>query len=72
VQSALPGTKILGPGEPIISKIRNEFLMSILIKIPRDRGRLSEIKHQLLALSDDILSEKENRTARIVFDVDPV
>ncbi len=47
IKSSVTGIKTLGPGEPIVSKIRNEFLMNILVKIGRDRGRLSEIKDQV-------------------------
>jgi primosomal protein N' (replication factor Y) len=71
IRNEIKGPKILGPGEPLVSKIRNEFLMTILIKIPRDGGKLKEIKNQLSHLSDQFLSIKEYRSARIVFNVDP-
>lgn len=71
IRKDITGAKVLGPGEPLVSKIRNEFLMSILIKIPRDGGRLKEIKSQLSQLADHMLSIKEYRSAKIVFDVDP-
>lgn len=71
IRSEVKGPKIMGPGEPIVSKIRNEFLRTILVKIARDRGRLNEIKQQLEKISDELLSIKEFRSARIVFDVDP-
>ncbi|MCA6378997.1 MAG: primosomal protein N' [Cytophagales bacterium] len=65
------GIKIVGPGEPMISKIRNEFLMSILIKIGRDQGRLGEIKRQLYDIVETLMETKEFRNTKIVFDVDP-
>jgi primosomal protein N' (replication factor Y) len=72
LRSEVKGVTILGPGEPIVSKIRNEFLMTILLKIPRDGGRLSAIKQHLLKLADHIVTTKEFRSAKIVFDVDPM
>ena len=69
---AIPHTKILGPGEPIVSKIRNQYLMSILIKIPRDSGHLGEMKNKIADSINSVLKEKEFRSARIVVDVDPV
>ncbi|CAN5233754.1 primosomal protein N' [soil metagenome] len=72
IRNQIRGVEILGPKEPSISKIRNEFLQSILIKIPRNQGRLSEIKQRLLEVSDSIQEEKEYRNCKIVFDVDPV
>ncbi len=71
IRSRLRGLKILGPGEPIVSKIRNEFLHTILIKIPRDGGHLTETKKQLNEVADQLLAVKEFRAAKIVFDVDP-
>jgi primosomal protein N' (replication factor Y) len=68
----LKGTKILGPSEPMISKIRNEFLLHVLLKIPRDQGHLVEIKNRLLEVANRGLVEKQFRAIRVVFDVDPV
>jgi primosomal protein N' (replication factor Y) (superfamily II helicase) len=65
------GIKILGPGEPMISKLRNDYLMSILLKIGRDQGKLGEIKAELYLLAENLKAEKEYRSTRIVFDVDP-
>lgn len=72
LKRVLPDIKILGPGEPMVSKIRNQFIMSILIKIPRDSGHLAEIKQRVQTLIQRTLDEKEFRTARIVTDVDPI
>lgn len=68
----LPGIKILGPGEPMISKIRNEYRMVVLLKIRRDLGRLHEIKATLLQTASNLQNIKEYRNAKVVFDVDPV
>lgn len=72
IKTQLPEIKILGPGEPMVSKIRNQYLMSILIKIPRDTGHLSQIKAKIASTLNKVLLEKEFRSARIVVDVDPV
>jgi primosomal protein N' (replication factor Y) (superfamily II helicase) len=72
LKHALKGIKILGPGEPMIAKIRNQYLMSILIKIPRDSGHLSEIKTIVNEQVIQLQQQKEFRNTRIVIDVDPV
>jgi primosomal protein N' (replication factor Y) len=64
--------RVLGPGQPMISKIRNEYLMAILIKIPRNHSNLYSIKSTLRGISDTLLGQKEFRSAKIIFDVDPV
>ena len=68
----LKGIKILGPGEPMVSKIRNEFLLHILLKIPRDQGHLADIKKLLTEIPSSSLQQKEFRNVKVVFDVDPV
>lgn len=72
IKQTTPGVWLLGPGEPVISKIRNEFLNTILLKIPRDQGKLSSIKTALLSLADELLEAKTFRNTKVVFDVDPV
>lgn len=67
----IKSVRIAGPGEPMVSKIRNEFLMAILVKINRDQGKLHEIKFTLGNLASILLTTKEFRNAKIVFDVDP-
>lgn len=68
----LSDIKILGPGEPMISKIRNQYLMSILIKIPRDSGHLMEQKGKIVKQVNRLQKLKEFRSVRVVLDVDPI
>lgn len=68
----LQGPKILGPGEPMIAKIRNQYLMNILIKVQRGKADLMLVKKTLAELIQSITREKEFRNVRIVVDVDPL
>ncbi|MFM8914507.1 MAG: hypothetical protein ACKOE6_16550, partial [Flammeovirgaceae bacterium] len=70
-KNALKNTRILGPAEPMISKIRNEFLLSVAIKVARDRGQLAETKALLLHQAEQLKQKKEYRGVKVVFDVDP-
>ena len=72
LREKLPMVSILGPGEPMISKIRNQFLRSILIKIPRGKADLSEIKKSVQGIMAEVLQAKAFRSVKIVADVDPV
>ncbi len=72
IKSKLKQIKILGPGEPMIAKIRNEFLMRVLLKIPRHQAGLGDIKSLLLKASAQLQQEKQFRSVKVVFDVDPV
>jgi primosomal protein N' (replication factor Y) len=68
----LQGVRIMGPGEPMVSRVRNEYLMTILVKIPRNQGKLPEIKATLASLADRLVENKQFRKVKVVFDVDPV
>jgi primosomal protein N' (replication factor Y) len=72
LKNSLTGVRIFGPGEPMISKIRNQYLMSILIKIPRNHPELGNIKHKLVQVVQQVMKEKSFRSARIILDVDPI
>jgi primosomal protein N' (replication factor Y) len=72
LKTSLTEVIVLGPGEPMVSKIRNQFLMSILVKIPRDSGQLQGIKQHILIAINSTLAQKEFRTVRIIVDVDPL
>ncbi|MBI3220960.1 MAG: primosomal protein N' [Bacteroidetes bacterium] len=71
IKKSIPMVRLVGPGEPMIGKIRNEFLMTMLLKIGRDQGKLAEIKSVLAKLSERLIQEKEYRNVKLIFDVDP-
>ena len=68
----LPTTKIMGPGEPMVSRIRNQYLMSILLKMLRGKSDLSQIKFHIQNSISSLSTEKAFRNVRFVVDVDPV
>lgn len=72
IREKVKEAKVLGPGEPMIARIRNEFLMTTLLKIPRNTGKLAEIKQSLLGIAAALSQRKEYRSVKILFDVDPV
>ncbi len=62
---------VLGPHEPMISKIRNYYLREIIIKVARQSRELSKLKQNLVQLSDALKQEKDYKQLIVVFDVDP-
>lgn len=62
---------VLGPHEPMISKIRNLYLMEIILKIPRENVDLGRLKQMLINTVNIMKQEKEKRQVFVVFDVDP-
>lgn len=72
LRNKLGGVRILGPGEPMISKIRNQYLMNLLIKIPRNQIPLGLIKQHLSESILQLQQQKEFKTVRVIVDVDPI
>jgi primosomal protein N' (replication factor Y) len=72
LRQRLTGVKIVGPGEPMVARIKNNYLMTLLVKIPRNSGNLEAIKTTIRESLMELLQEKTFRQLRIVVDVDPV
>jgi primosomal protein N' (replication factor Y) len=72
LREQLPNIKVMGPGEPMIAKIRNQYLMTILLKIARGKSDLPRIKEQVQSEISFLLQEKAFRNVRFIADVDPV
>lgn len=63
--------RVLGPQEPVINKIRNEYLVELLIKLERGQVDLQKVKRILRSCAEEVTSEKDLKSTRIIFDVDP-
>jgi primosomal protein N' (replication factor Y) len=63
--------RVLGPVEPMISRIRNQFLFSVVIKLERKGLDLKEAKRRIMSSIDELSKEKDFRSVRIIVDVDP-
>ncbi len=72
LRDRLPHIRIIGPGEPMVSKIRNQYLMTILLKITRGTADLPRVKEQIQDEISLLLQEKAFRNVRFIADVDPV
>ena len=65
------GQRILGPTIPTVSRIRNQFLHVIYIKMEKDIRVMNEIKAALKSFQSGIVKRKSLSTVRISIDVDP-
>src|SRR5690606_9035479 len=63
---------VLGPQEPAISKIRNQFLMEIMLKMNKNQAGIQTIKLTVLEESQRLILKKEFKKTRIVLDIDPI
>jgi primosomal protein N' (replication factor Y) len=62
--------KIIGPAAPIISRIRDQYLMEIMIKLPKD-NLLAKYKQAIKNHIDLLIQEQQYRSIFIAIDIDP-
>ncbi|MDP4263298.1 MAG: primosomal protein N' [Bacteroidota bacterium] len=66
------GNYIVGPAEPVINRVRNQYLIELLLKLPKDRRLIAQCKKDLLEQVAVLHNEKRFRSVVIVPDVDVV
>jgi primosomal protein N' (replication factor Y) len=66
------GKYLVGPAEPVISRIRNQYLMELLLKLPRDGNTIALAKHVIQQQAAILHNNKKFRSVGIVADVDAV
>lgn len=64
------GDYIVGPAEPVINRIRNLYLMELLIKLPRDGKLIARCKQDILHQIAALRNERSFKSVVIVPDVD--
>ena len=62
---------ISGPAEPVVNRVRNQFLQNILLKLPKDAALINNCKMQLQQQVIIIHTNKRYRSVDIIIDVDP-
>jgi primosomal protein N' (replication factor Y) len=63
---------ISGPAEPVVNRVRNQYLMELLFKLPKDRQFIQDVKQKIQEQIAIVHSEKKFRSVVIIPDVDAV
>ncbi len=63
---------LVGPAEPVVARVRNQYLMELLLKLPKDKNLLVQCKKDLLEREAILHSDKRFRSVVIVADVDVI
>ena len=66
------GKCINGPAQPVVDRVRNQYLWEILIKLPKDAKQISMCKIAINQQKINLQSNKRYRSVSIVSNVDPV
>jgi primosomal protein N' (replication factor Y) len=62
---------LVGPAAPVINRVRNMFLMEILIKLQQDAAYLQIQKRVIFNHINLLKAEKKFRSVVVIPDVDP-
>ena len=62
---------IIGPSEPVINKVRNQYLRELLLKLPRNSKVIDACKKDILYHIALLHQEKRYRSVVVLPDVDP-
>ena len=62
--------RVLGPSEPAVSRIRNQYIKNLVIKIPPKQS-LGKTKQQIERVKNTFQSVADFRPIRFIIDVDP-
>jgi primosomal protein N' (replication factor Y) len=63
---------IVGPAEPVVNRVRNQYLMELLLKLPKDRKFIIQCKRDLLEQVAIMHNENRFKSVVVVPDVDVV
>ncbi len=66
------GKCINGPAQPVVDRVRNQYLWEILIKLPKDAQQISMCKIAINQQKAILQNNKRYRSVSIVSNVDPV
>ena len=65
------GNRVFGPHQPVISKIRNQFMRNVFIRIERETSA-SNVKNYVHEAIGKFYLDKENQRVQLHVDVDPM
>jgi primosomal protein N' (replication factor Y) len=66
------GKFITGPAQPVVDRIRNQYLWELLCKIPKQQVSIGTFKNRLQQQILILQTNKRYRSVRIVINVDPL
>lgn len=66
------GQYLVGPAEPVINRIRNQHLMELLIKLPRDTKMIANCKKDMLGQVALLHQHKSFKSVTVVNNVGPL
>ena len=66
------GNYLTGPGEPVIARIRNQYIMELMLKLPKNGSTIAFAKQVIQQQRAILQNDRKFRSVTIVPDIDPV
>ncbi len=63
---------LTGPAEPVVNRVRNQYLMELMLKLPKDGGVLAHCKKAIHDQTAMLHMDKKYRSVVVIPDVDKV
>lgn len=61
---------LVGPAEPVIARVRNQYLMELMLKLPKDGHTISFAKHVIRQQTAILHNDRKFRSVVVIPDVD--
>lgn len=66
------GPWMVGPAAPVVNRVRNQYLMDLLIKLPKDAGKVHKCKEQVQLLTAHLHQQPPFKSVTVTPDIDPI
>jgi primosomal protein N' (replication factor Y) len=66
------GNWLTGPGEPMIARVRNQYIMELMLKLPKNGSTIALAKQVIQQQRAILQNDRKFRSVTIVPDIDPV
>ncbi len=63
---------MIGPAQPVVNKVRNLYLMELMLKLPKDSNTIQQAKQLIYTSTALMHADKKFRSVQVVPDIDPV
>ena len=63
---------LTGPGEPTVARIRNQYIMELMLKLPKNQGTIALAKQVIQQQRAILQNDRKFRSVTITPDIDPV
>jgi primosomal protein N' (replication factor Y) (superfamily II helicase) len=63
---------IIGPAQPVVNRVRNLYLMELMLKLPKDSTIIQQAKQIIYTSTAMMHADKRFRSVQVVPDIDPV